>query len=153
MIVAQAEQRIHKVIESRLTWIGLNFVRNARVQGDYVDRTGNLRSSVGFMLLRNGKIIAQDWRKSGKGTQPDPGWLQKVISFVTQTPVDGMATGKKVAKDISKAHNSGWVLIVVAGMSYAAAVESRNYDVITNSSTLAVDELKAFISDLKRMAV
>jgi hypothetical protein len=41
-------------------------------------------------------------------------------------------------------------LIVVAGMDYAAAVESRGKDVLTASSIKAKNELKQAIKDLKR---
>lgn len=137
MIQYQAEEKVYNMILRRLQLIGLDFVRNARISGNYTDRTGNLRSSVGFLLLKDGKVITQNWELSKKGTDRET----------------GLRTGKSLAAEVAKEYPTGWVLIVVAGMDYAAAVEAReSYDVITNSATIAESALKQFRDDIKRMA-
>lgn len=48
---------IDQAIFSRLIRIGNNFVNNARSGGGYKDQTGNLRSSIGFIILKDGEIV------------------------------------------------------------------------------------------------
>ena len=46
---------------------------------------------------------------------------------------EGRSKGRSFAMEISTEYPKGFVLIGVAGMSYAAAVEANNFDVITGS--------------------
>ncbi len=92
--------------------IGEDFVNKARTKGEYMDDTGNLRSSIGYILIDNGKVINQKF--SGND-----------------------AEGKIAAMDYAnqiKSKYKGLVLIGIAGMNYAAAVEAKGYDVITGSA-------------------
>jgi hypothetical protein len=100
---------------------GEQFVKDARESGSYRDHTGNLRSSIGYVIVYNGQIIEENYRTTGKGK-------------------DGAAAGRRVAEDIAKKYRSGFALIGVAGMDYAAAVESRGFEVIT-ASTIEAESL------------
>lgn len=90
----------------------------------YADDTGALTSSVGFMVLQDGKVVTSNFEGTGKKAAV------------------GMATGKAAAMEIAAKFTSGLTLVVVAGMQYAAAVESMGYDVLTGSSFIAERELK-----------
>ena len=112
--IGQIEQ---KTIEA-LQYAGEEFVNNARMNGNYRDDTGNLRSSIGYVILKDGREIFSSF----------PG---------------DMATGAKTARrestrvimdDVAQTDYKGYVLVGIAGMHYAAAVESRGYDVITGSA-------------------
>ena len=95
-----------------LTYIGENFVRDARIKGNYKDHTGNLRSSIGYGVYNNGKQVKLS-----------------VTASENDNNGDGVKTAVKVIeKNVLK---KGIVLIVVAGMEYAYAVESKGYDVLT----------------------
>ena len=81
-----ADARVDKAIES-LQYVGENFVNNARNTGkinfgslslgkalgsyalqktkNYIDRTDNLRSSIGYVILYNGKIKDLDVKSTG----------------------------------------------------------------------------------------
>lgn len=130
--VTDKQKRVDDAIYMRLRRIGLQFVRDARIKADFTDRTGNLRSSIGFIITRNGRVMVQDFETAKRGTDK----------------ATGVAKGLMVAKEESLAY--GWVLIVVAGMEYAAAVESKGYDVITGSSIEAKASLKQAIAELEQ---
>jgi hypothetical protein len=122
------KERIYAAIISRLQFVGEQFVENARNTDTYKDRTGNLRSSIGYVVYRDGQAVSADF----------PG-----------TTGEGVAKAKALADEVAANHPQGFVLIGVAGMQYAASVESKGYDVITGSSDIAVSDLKKAMSDLK----
>jgi hypothetical protein len=114
-----------KAVEAQLIRIGNEFVIDARLKADFTDRTGNLRSSIGYIVTLNGEIITQDFEPANKGTDK----------------VTGELTGQSLAMSVADDFVSGYALIVVAGMEYAAAVESMGKDVLTGSSLQAVASL------------
>ena len=109
-----------------LQYIGEEFVNKARLSGNYTDRTGNLRSSVGYIILHNGKVVDRNFegRRAGQDA------------------------GRKVASQVALQYPTGWVLIGVAGMEYAAYVEAKNYDVISGSAP-GSSEIKSILSEIK----
>ena len=121
-------QGVTAQIEAKLIRVGNKFVADARQKADFTDRTGNLRSSIGFIVLKDGKQIAADFEKSVKGTDK----------------VTGEVTGVGLANQIGNKFNKGYTLVVVAGMEYAAAVESKGRDVLTGSSIQAVANLSQY---------
>ena len=112
-------ERIKKAIIYNLRYIGEACVNAARDSGSYTDRTGNLRSSVGYVIVCDGKIMeASDFdvvKEGGKGAKE----------------------GARFAKEAARQFPEGIVLIVVAGMNYAAYVSARGYDVIDSAELLA----------------
>lgn len=90
-----------------LSYVGIESVNFAKKNGSYQDQTGNLRASVGYAVIVDGEV-----RKS-------------------QTVPEESAS---LIDELANRFNRGMVLVVVAGMEYAAAVESKGYDVITGSS-------------------
>ena len=53
----QFQEKIHDDILQTFQFVGEHFVNNARLSGNYTDRTGNLRSSIGYVILLNGEVI------------------------------------------------------------------------------------------------
>lgn len=123
-VIAEKIARIETAILLRLQRVGEQFVTDARLSGTYKDRTGNLRSSIGYVILKNGEQYSEG------------GFVQ------IKTGVQGTSVGKSILNEAMLKFPKGYVLIVVAGMSYAAAVESRGRDVLTGSSQRAVINLK-----------
>lgn len=123
---------VDKSIIQALKRLGEQAVRVARETGDYIDQTGNLRSSIGYIILIDGKINNQDFQSSTKDENGT-----------------GIKTGLQYALEISKKYQSGYVLIVVAGMNYAAAVESKSRDVLTSAEKFAEKEMPKIIKRLK----
>jgi hypothetical protein len=97
----------------------------------YWDQTKNLRSSIGYVIMKNGQQIFGDF----PGDKPE-----------------GVAQAKEVAQQVGAKFNNGFVLIVVAGMDYAAAVESKGYDVITGSAPIAEEMLRKAMERLQKKA-
>jgi hypothetical protein len=119
---------------SRLQFVGESFIVNARNTNTYKDQTGNLRSSIGYLVSYNGSILGRNFEAAGRGTT---------------SGVEGMSKAQQLAQDIADDYPQGFVLVCVAGMEYAASVESRGFDVITNSSMEAVSDLRDAMRDLK----
>ena len=117
-------------ILSRFMRAGEQFVIDARSGGGFADQTGNLRSSIGYLVVKNGRIVSISDFESAKGGAA------------------GSIKGKSFAKELAEAYPTGYALICVAGMEYAAAVESRGKDVITGSSQMVEANLK---KSLKRI--
>jgi hypothetical protein len=109
---AEVRARVINAMLSRLQFVGEDFVVNARSINTYMDQTGNLRSSIGYIVVYNGNILSQGFDAAGRGTESG----QK-----------GVQEAQKLAKDIADEYPTGFVLVCVAGMDYAAAVESRGY--------------------------
>lgn len=126
-LVGERIARIEASIIQRLQYIGERFVTRARQVADFTDRTGNLRGSIAYVVLKNGEELHSDFDAEKLGANE----ASRVIGEIKQHFPKGLA------------------LIVVAGMEYAAAVESKNYDVITSSSLIAEDELRKEIDKLK----
>ncbi len=124
------EEYDRKTLEA-LQYAGEEFVNKARLVRTYFDDTGNLRSSIGYVILKDGKVIYQNFRKAADSTDGELGVLE----------------GMNLANDLAKEHPHGFVLIGLAGMNYAAAVESRGYDVITGSDPSG--ELKSILNEIK----
>lgn len=104
-------EKVRKIFET-LSYIGINCVKYAKNNGSYTDRTGNLRSSIGYAVITDGAI------------------QQQQIEGTTE----GQAQAGVLMTELAAKFTQGMVLVVVAGMEYAAAVESKGYDVITGSS-------------------
>lgn len=116
------DEKKNKQLEA-LIYIGNEFIKKARTNKTYHDRTGNLRSSIGYLIYENGKILFEDFKLSKEGTDRETG-LSVGIEF-----------GKKFVKDNEIA------LIGVAGMNYAFFVEKKGLDVITGSAPTKNDLL------------
>lgn len=106
----RAEERIFKLLSAA----GEKFVEVARKSGNYTDRTGNLRSSVGYIIAMDGETVSENFEKSGKGRR-----------------CTGISKARQLAEDISLAYQGSYVLIDVAGMEYAVHVEAKGKDVAT----------------------
>lgn len=55
---AQAKKKILLFLQAG----GERFVKYARENGSYEDRTGNLRSSIGYIIVKNGDIVMENCR-------------------------------------------------------------------------------------------
>lgn len=108
-------------------YIGQTFINEARDGGNYKDRTGNLRSSIGYAVINNGNIENSKFYGEQKGTSSAMTLINEVMN------------------------TQGIELIVTAGMEYAKYVEAKGYNVLSlfapEKSELARD-FKIFLSKL-----
>lgn len=133
---AEVRARVINAMLSRLSFVGESFIVNARNTDTYMDQTGNLRSSIGYLVAYNGNIMGQNFEAKPNGNGTESGEA-------------GVRAAQELAKDIADDYPNGFVLVCVAGMAYAAAVEAKGFDVITNSSITAVADLKQAMRELK----
>lgn len=116
---------IEKKIYNALLFAGENGIKYARQNGGYVDRTGNLRSSVGYIITYNGAIVTES-------------------SFGSKS--DGASQGQQLAETLAmKTRNTGFCLVMVAGMNYSLYVERNGRDVLTGGSNKAEKAFKTLI--------
>lgn len=116
-----AEQlvKIERQLIRSLAYVGEQIVITARQSGSYLDRTGNLRSSIGYVISFNGNIAFQgNFNVVAGGSR-------------------GKNEGEGLAASLAKRFTNGIALIVVAGMNYAIHVKNRGYDVIDSGELLA----------------
>lgn len=114
--MAEEKARVERVIIRNLQNVGENALTLARDSGDYTDRTGNLRSSVGYLVAKNGKVKEYGGFDANNNSGSDG--------------EEGANEGESYAISMLQKFSKGYVLIVVAGMNYAEHVEKRQYDVL-----------------------
>lgn len=114
-----------------LHYVGITFMNNARINASFTDRTGNLRSSIGYAVLLNGDVIDEEYEGGNVNSE------------------EGISQAKKVVRELAMEFDEGYVLIGIAGMEYAASVESKGYDVITGSTPMADELLTYFKKELR----
>lgn len=126
----QFAQDAFRVTLSEFTKVGLDFVEAARmkskIDGGFDDRTGNLRSSIGFMIFFDGEEVHSDFQASRDGTDR----------------TTGMERGRAYARELGIQEARGWAIITVAGMEYASWVEAKGYDVISGSTLDGVSRIE-----------
>lgn len=132
---AEAE-RIYRLTVRALASLGEKCVTLARDRApelSWIDRTGNLRSSIGYIITYKGNIVQySDFRQVKQGSE-------------------GTKTGREFAEEISKQLSSEYALVVVAGMNYAEYVEALdNKDVLSTPELFANKELPKMFERLKK---
>lgn len=121
--IDRAEEKIYKLLQRS----GEEFVKIARTKGAYKDQTGNLRSSIGYVIVKDGEILTEDYELSEKGTERR----------------EGIRRAKRLVEELIPLYDKGWVLIGVAGMPYALNVESvHNLDVISVAAEQAEEWIR-----------
>ncbi len=118
-------RQLERIIIRELQILGAECVNIARTQGDYMDQTGNLRSSIGFELYANDKLVDENF-------EPHPGAGSTDGS-------EGKMKGKALATEIGPLGT--YTLVIVAGMEYAEEVEARGRDVLSSANLYAETQM------------
>lgn len=134
-----------KAIIRALAYIGETAVKTARENGRYNDITGNLRSSIGYVVLDNGKPV-KGGRFATVTVQPGKRKVKRADGTVQTITVGGDGSaGQKAGEELLKKLQSkfpwGTVLIVCAGMDYAAYVEYKYDKDVLHSAEQVADAL------------
>jgi hypothetical protein len=106
-----------------LSYIGDKIVTNAKRDHTFKTITGQLEASIGYQVLIEGEVAFEKTAGTGEGAE------------------DAMVLFQELAEQ------DGVKLVIVAGKDYAAAVEARGYDVISNS----IPEAKEVLQDLNKL--
>lgn len=123
--------RLEKATVFMLQYLGEELARYAKDRHNYQDQTGNLTNSIGYAVVRHGKILTY-------GGENQPG--------------EGAAEGLKVAQQMAATLPNSFSLIIVAGMNYAAYVEAKGYNVILPAQLKAMNDFPATVQRLKALA-
>ena len=118
-------------------------VRDRSAEESWIDRTANLRSSIGYAVYDHGsKSVESAFATIGSGSK-------------------GSAEGKKLVQELASEYSKVYALVVVAAMNYADFVEAKeNKDVLASTELwarsvvdgklkLALDKAVAKINQLK----
>lgn len=131
------EEVERQIIES-LCRVGEEAVSYARQDhaNNWQDQTSNLRSSIGYVVFKDGQPISQS-------------------TFEQLPPKDataqGAANGGNIGLNLAKqvgAETEGYTLVVVAGMNYAVYVEAKGRDVLAGAERQAEEHLARELADL-----
>ena len=99
----------------------------------FEDQTGNLRSSIGYMVFNNGIAIHTGYDQVNGS--------------------EGAKNGEELARKVGE-QTKGICLVVTAGMEYAVYVEAKGRDVITSAEMMAErelpEELEKLVAKIKR---
>lgn len=129
-------ERIQMLTIRALSALGELCIADARdrsPEDSWFDNTGNLRSSIGYVIAYKGNIIHYSEFKQIKDGS------------------EGSDTGKKFAEEIAKRISKDYALVVVAGMNYAEFVEAMdNKDVLAHPELFAKAQLPKMMEKLKR---
>ena len=115
-----------QLILERLMYAGEACVTEARTAHTYKDQTGNLTSSMGYVVVNNGEIVQIS--NFGQG--------------------EGSTKGESFARELAGKNSKGLVLIVVAGMNYAKYVAAKGYNVLDSSEDLAESLVPQLLNQL-----
>lgn len=123
-------KRFREVAINNLCYMGEAAFKEARENHWYEDQTGNLTSSIGYCVLDNGKVV-------------------RMSAFnVVKSGTAGSSEGREFLQRLISANSSGLVLILVAGMNYAAYVEAKGYNVLDSAEQLVERELPRLLKQL-----
>lgn len=114
---------IDDVIEggfSHLVEAGREFIKHAKANKQFQNRTHNLVTSMGFGIAQNGRVIHMEFDGIGE---------------------EGMAKGESLVSDVASTVID-LSLICVAGENYAVHVEKNGFNVMTNFEPMFIDLVK-----------
>lgn len=117
--VADYEANVRRAILYKMHYVGERCVIEARTSANFTDRTGNLRSSIGYVIVEDGKVV-------------DKGGFE-----VVKGGYQGSAEGAKFISRVVAEFPKDIVIVVCAGMKYAAYVAARGFNVTDSAELLA----------------
>lgn len=130
--VALFQKRLEEATIFALQYLGEQLAMYAKDNHTYTDQTGNLTNSISYAVARDKEIIYFD----GPGQQ---GGLSKEDAL-------------KIAQQMINESSNRFTLVIVAGMNYAAAVESKGYNVILPAELKAKTEFPKVMKRLQDKA-
>ncbi len=112
-----------------LASLGERVVKYARDHGNYTDRTGNLRNSLGYVVVQSGQIQRENFGGEGEPQQKSRAHALDVARNLPPNKI---------------------YLVWVAGMEYARYVEANGYDVLQGSGDWVESKARSLHSEFKR---
>ena len=75
---------------------GEKFIEVARRSGSYKEQTGNLRSSIGYIIAKDGEVVTENFKEGDKGTDKTTGKYK----------------GRRLAEEVSLSYTGGYGLVL-----------------------------------------
>jgi hypothetical protein len=131
--ISEKGKNFQKALVYSLEVLLEKLINHAKQSGEYVDRTGNLKSGIGGVVLLNKKPITykgfEQVLEGAEGIQRSESFLESLIPNMP----------------------NGYVILIVAGMDYASYVQEGHGLNVLQSSSLRLDvELPKVLSQLKK---
>ncbi|MFI3322064.1 MAG: hypothetical protein R3Y50_06015 [Rikenellaceae bacterium] len=120
-------KNLYNTIIRQFMIIGEKCINDGRINGSNTDQSGCLRSSIGYVVIDNGRIV--DLKCKGDSEE-------------------GRKQGGAFLRELAAKENRGIVIIVVAGMNYAKYVSAKGYNVLDSAEILADKLVKALVKKL-----
>ena len=120
--IEEAVEAQKRALKYKFQYVGESALNTARASNGYKDQTGNLRSSLGYVLSFDGKIVDNSAKQ------------------VVKQGTEGAEKGEEYAKQVVRTYPQDVALVVVAGMEYAPHVAARGRDVL-DSAKLTAEQL------------
>lgn len=128
--MARLLKRLAANVQLQMTYLGQECVNMARDRGideSWRDRTGNLRSSIGFAYYSEGRKLVES------------------AFEVVANGAAGSAKGKALVDELARSLASNYAtLVVVAGMDYASYVETKR-DVLASAELFARSRVEDYV--------
>ena len=120
------QQQVELGMKLLLQEFGEELVAFAKDTHTYTDRSGNLTNSISYAIVRK----------------------KEILYYNEVQREEANAAALKVAMKMAESLSDAYSLIVVAGMNYAAFVESRGYNVILPAELKAKQEFTSKVKPL-----
>ena len=110
-------------------------IRDRSKEESWIDRTGNLRSSIGYAVFAHGKREMESAFK------------------VVMEGKEGTETGRQYVRELATEYAKVYALVVVAGMSYAEYVEAiESKDVLASTELWARAKIEDYMKRTQERA-
>lgn len=118
------KKHLKKLINT-LAYVGERVVNGVRDESlsDWNDQTGNLRSSIGYMILVDGVPVKQS------------------DFSVVKNGEKGSKEGLRYIQSLASLYPTGIALIIVAGMDYASYVEAMDNKVVLAQAEIEAESI------------
>lgn len=148
------KEEVRKRLQTELMQLGEEALIHAKENKGYHDRTANLKNSISFALYEDGKpvmtaINIANYRtkyKDNKGREHDNPFSEGEVKSQSEDNLTMFATKEGVVAP------KGYTLIVVAGMNYGAAVESKGYNVLFLTSKWMQEKMLEILKEVMEEA-
>ncbi len=135
----KAREIIFSSIETALAKLGeecVTKIRDRSANESWIDRTGNLRSSIGYAVYDHGKEFV------------------KSAFDIVKNGSEGRSTGEQMINELANQYANVYALVVVAAMNYADYVESlENKDVLASTELWARSQIDERIKRAVNFAI
>jgi hypothetical protein len=127
------QKTIHEELSKTLAYLGEQCVariRDRSAEDSWIDRTGNLRSSIGYAVYDYGKKVVESS-------------FESVLNGST-----GSVKGKRYVDSLASQYADTLALVVVAGMDYAEHVEAiDSKDVLASTELWAKSVVERYVNE------